>query len=429
MGKLLTTLRQAPKRLVAFVAIIAAVVIVPAVTLAYGPDRPTFTEQNPATYVTFDSITNNSVYGDERNFTTVKDSSITTAGGWTDTVNVEPGKEYTVRMFVHNNAASNLNLVALNTRVSATVPAMTAKSVPISGFISADNANPGKIWDDVTLTSDKDFNLAYVPGSAIFYNNSIGKNGVALPDSITTAGGALLGYDKLDGKIPGCYQFSGYVNFKVKPQFAAQPNFTMNKKVSKHGDNKWSQNYAAQPSETVDYLVNYRNTGDNQQDNVTIKDALPTGMTYVPGSAILGNSLNPNGTKTNDGITSTGINVGSYKPTGNAWVIFSATTPTADKLTCGANLLHNVARVTAAGAYKEDFADVTVQKNCQPGAMCTVPGKENLPANSPLCVTSVTELPQTGIASGIATFVGIGSLVAAASYYIASRRGISLLNR
>jgi len=369
MGKLFTALQRVPKRASAIVAIVAAAIIVPATLFAWGPSRTTFTEQTPATYVAFNSITNNSFYGDERNFTTIKDAANTADGGWKDTITAEPGKEYVVRMYVHNNAADNLHLVATNTRASATVPTTTGKNVPISAFVSADNANPGKVWDDVNLTSDKDFNLAYVPGSATFHNNSVGSapEGAKLSDNIVTSTGALLGYDKLDGNIPGCYKYSGYVYFKVKPQFASNPNFTTTKFVSKKGENKWVDNYQAKPGETVDYLINYRNTGDTRQDNVGIKDTLPQGISYVAGSSILGNGLNPAGIKTNDGVTTTGLDVGSYLPGGNAWIIFSGKVSENNDLpTCGPNLLRNVARVTASGAYKEDDANVTVPKECQP---------------------------------------------------------------
>ena len=68
MSTLTSLIRRAPKRLFAAVAVIAAAIIVPAAVLAWGPDRPTFTIEQPANYVTFNSITNNPVHGDERNF-------------------------------------------------------------------------------------------------------------------------------------------------------------------------------------------------------------------------------------------------------------------------------------------------------------------------------------------------------------------------
>lgn len=453
MGTFITTLRRAPKRAAAAVAILAAVVVVPATMFAWGPERPTYTIEHPADHVTFNSITNNPDIGDERNFVGIREAGTTTT--WTDNMTVQAGKSYSVRMYVHNNAAANLNKIAENVTAKFNLPTTTGKSIDVSGFLSSSNATPTEIYDHATFKSDKDFNLAYQKDTLKFENNSFGANGTKLPESIFTSAGAKLGYDKLDGKIPGCFQYDGYVTFTVKPQFGGNPNFTVEKQVSKKGENKWTKNYTAQPGETVDYLVSYKNTGDAQQDNVTMKDTLPTGMTYAAGSSTLGNSINPNGIKTNDTITTEGLNVGSYKAGGNAWVIFSAKVPTEDKLACGDNKLHNVARVTSVGAYKEDSADVTVKKTCQPGKIqvcdttsgkviainenefdstkhnkdltkcdkCDVPGKEDMPKDSPDCKsTSVEELPQTGLGSTLAAFTGVGALTAGTSYYLRSIR-------
>jgi LPXTG-motif cell wall-anchored protein len=88
-------------------------------------------------------------------------------------------------------------------------------------------------------------------------------------------------------------------------------------------------------------------------------------------------------------------------------------------------------------------------ERCNP---CPVPGKEHLPKNSPdcydcktpghendkgcydcttpghendaECVTTPPELPKTGTADGVMAFVGVGSLIAAVGYYVASRRAL-----
>ena len=195
MGKLLTIMRSAPKRSSALVAMIAAAVVVPAALFAWGPDRPTFTVQNPADHITFNAITNNPDYGDERNFVRIKDASDMSAGNWKDELTVQPGKEYLVQMYVHNNAASSLNLVAQNTRVMANVPNTTGKKVQIDGFITADNATPNRVWDQAIFNSDRNFNLTYVNGSTKFYNNVFGQAGTTLSDSIVTDKGAQVGYD------------------------------------------------------------------------------------------------------------------------------------------------------------------------------------------------------------------------------------------
>ena len=365
---ILKTLRLHPV-LTGALAVIASVGLFAGVMHAWGPtDRATFTEQSPAPYVTFDSITNNSNYGDERNFSIVKDAASTSPTDWKDTLTVEAGKEYLVRIYVHNNAASNLNLVAENTRASVNLPTETAKSIEINSFISADNANPQKIWDQVTLTSDKNFNLAYVPGSAK-YTNNLYPQGTPLGEDLFTSPGALLGYDKLDGKIPGCFQYSGYVTFKVKPQFAETPDFTMSKQVRKHSDTTggWNKTYATQPGETVDYLIQYKNDAQTTtMNNVVVKDALPAGVTYIPGSTVLANGNFPTGKTASDNIATTnGLNIGSYAPGASAWVRFSAKVADNDSLSvCGTNTLVNTATVISDYGTKTDTATVTTAKTC-----------------------------------------------------------------
>lgn len=381
--KFLSKLRHAPKQLIPMVIAVAAIVI-PAAVMAWGPERPTYTMATPADHVTFNSITDNAEVGDERNFLTIKEASNTAAGGWQDNATAVAGREYLVRLYVHNDASENLNLKATNTRAKVNVPTTTGKSVQLGGFVTADNATPGEVWDSATLTSAEDFNVAYIPGSARLYNNAFGQTGAQLSDGLVTNSGALLGYDKLDGIFPGCFKYAGYVTFKVKVQGKTNTDFTMSKLVSKHGENKWVESYAAQPGETVDYLIQYKNTGSTQQDNVVIKDTLPAGMTYVAGSTVLGNSKAPTGAKISDNVTTTsGVNIGSYATGANAWVIFSAKVAANDNLpACGTNKLVNKATVETDNGNKDDTADVTTDKKCEetkpPKYECTAVAVEKI---------------------------------------------------
>ncbi|MDO4773597.1 MAG: hypothetical protein Q4A37_00500 [Candidatus Saccharibacteria bacterium] len=363
MGKIVTTLRSIPLRNYALFAILASVIAIPAALWAWGPDRPTYTIEKPATRVAFNSITNNPHIGDERNFVGIREDG--TNGKWQDNQKVERGKQYVVRMYVHNNAAASLNLVANNVTAKFRVPTNTAKSLQVNGFLSASNATPREVYDHAVFTGAEDFNLAVVPGSIKYFNNA---GTFTIPESIFTANGAKLGYSKMDGNIPGCFQYAGYLTFIVKPQFAPKHDFTMEKKVSKHGANKWTKDYQAQPGETIDFLVKYKNTGEVQQNNVTFRDKLPAGLQYVAGSTVLGNSKTPKGAKVSDNLTTAaGINVGSYAKGANAWVIFSAKVAEKEQLACGANSLRNVAAVVPEGAgQKEDDATVTVTKDCPP---------------------------------------------------------------
>lgn len=369
---IISLIKYAPKRTLAVIAMLAAAAIVPATLLAYGPtNRATFTAPDGAPYVTFNSITNGTI-GDERNFVGIRENTGTNSGignVWYDNMTVAKDKTYLVRMYVHNDAVDP-TMVAHDVTAEINLPTTTAKSIEVQGFVrwSGDTA-PTEVWDEATFSSNEDFNLAYVSGSLKYENNSVGKNGgIALPESIFTSAGTKLGYDSLNGDIPGCFQYAGYVTFVVKPQFAPEltTDFTLQKMVSKHGANKWVESYTAQPGEIVDYLLVYKNTGETQENDVTFRDTLPADITYKKGTTTYGNTVYPKGTPASDNVANgTGINVGNYAVGANAWVIFSAeVAKNGDLDVCGENTLINKAKVTTNGLSINDTANVVVNKTC-----------------------------------------------------------------
>ncbi len=230
---------------------------------AWGPSRPTFTWNNPPSYITFNSFTNNPVIGDERAFATAKKS---TEPAFHDPVtNVKDGDQIDISVYFHNNAAENLNLKATNTRVSILLPDPSKFQTETfaSAQISADNATPKAVWDTADIKGDQPFSLEYVKGSARLVNNifTAGSGGTILGDDVITENGTLVGFDKIDGVVPGCERFSGYVNIRVKvkmqpapvtPQFACT---LLDAKV--------------QPNRKVDASVTFTATGGATFKNVT----------------------------------------------------------------------------------------------------------------------------------------------------------------
>ena len=242
MKKLFAALKRAPKR-TGLIAIAAAAVIVPAGLYAWGPDRPTYTLENPADHVTFNSITNNAKHGDERNFVQIREAGTGTYG---EDVELTPGKEYEVYVFYHNNASTTLNDaehnyagIARNSQMRVQMPASVAagEKARITGFVSADNAQPKTVWDEAyaTSTSNEDIALRYVEDSATITN--LGATNGSTLSSDLLKGGVSLGFDELNGDLPGCNHYSGYVIFKFK---AVQPGFEVTKQVSPAGQNNYN---------------------------------------------------------------------------------------------------------------------------------------------------------------------------------------------
>ncbi len=405
MKAFFNAIKRSPK-LAVLVAAIAGAIIVPAALLAWGPDRPTYTTAHPADHVVFNSITDNPAYGDERDFVKIRDAAA--GGAFSDKVQLQAGKEYEVYVYYHNNASSTLNDaahnyagVAKNVKLRTEMPAVVkaGKTGYINGYISASNANPGTVYDDAKVTASSDIALRYVPNSAVITNFGA-SNGQHLADTMMTTG-APLGFSSLDGVVPGCNEYSGYVKFRVK---ADQPNFEVNKVVSLAGKGAYSESVSVKPGDKVDYRIKYKNVGTVQQDNVIVKDNLPKGMKYVPGTTYVSNKKTDNkwSKVDSDELVKGGINVGSYAPGGAAYVKFTAVAEGA----CGVDTLVNSASANTENGSKSDTANVVVKKVCTP-----------------------PELPHTGINTGVATFVGLGIATAAAAYAVTSERVRNLLRR
>lgn len=179
--------------------------------------------KNPADYVTFDSIIDNPRVGAEPNFLRVGRGN---NEGYSDTMTMEDGKTYYIRMYVHNNAKAGLKLVSTNTRAHIDLPTGANQwktGYEINGYLWADNAKPNEVWDNIVLRSDREFHIEVI--SAKYYNNirTEATSGFDLGRELYTSQGrgtgSLLGYRQMDGKILGCLEYSGYVLVKFRPVF------------------------------------------------------------------------------------------------------------------------------------------------------------------------------------------------------------------
>jgi uncharacterized repeat protein (TIGR01451 family) len=323
--------------------------------------------------------------------------------------------------------------IAKDVTLKADVPSVVkpGERGKVSGTISSSNANPGKVWDEAYVTTDTDIALRYIQGSATVKSNGA-VNGQTLPDSLFTTG-ALLGYDSLNGVLPGCAQYAGTVTYRLK---ADAPNFKVTKQVSVQGQNKWQDKIVAKPGDTVDFRIGYDNTGTMQQDNVVVKDALPIGMTYVDGSTILKTGKAPNGSKQPDAVAINGLNIGSFAANANAYVTLSAKI-TNQLQKCGVNELTNTATIITANGNRQASAVVTVDapcaaNECKPGvpngdarctAACTPAEGQTVDANGN-CIATPTNLPTTGPAETILTIIGVGALTAGFVYWYRSRQNL-----
>lgn len=449
-------MKQAIKSTLAVVAGLAsiastAIVTTPSLVNAYAPERDRYTksEITQSTWapdkIVFNSITD-SVIGSEFNYVGARECEVQANGRcntlptgeyWegNEVIDVKDGQTYIVRLYVHNNnpygvtdnyvpfdkanpnrtptaeeKANSDKGTAENVKVSFNVPSTSSDKVTINGFINTTSGAIPEYLDSVTFSNEgkEKFHLNYVYGSALLENNGIGYGGLSLPDEVINAksGGVLIGYDKLDGRVPGCYYFDSVITIQVQAVF--DYDFTIEKEVRlvDSEDRSWKKAVEAKVGDKVEFLIGYYNDSHLLQNEVAVRDLLPKNLKLVEGTTVLRNSNHVNGvTMISNKIADGGIRIGSYGAGANAYVTFVAEVVD-NSLACGPNSLVNYAQGGVGSTIKEDHATVHVTKECE------VPEEPETP----------TKLPQTGpeaIAGGV---IAAGSIATAAGYYVASRR-------
>lgn len=188
--------------------------------------RPTFTMEKPATYPTFNSITNNPVMGDERDFVRIVEKG--SGGTFNSHQEIEAGKEYVVSIYIHNNASSTFNDkahdysgVARDVRVISYFPTELAAGVEgkVDGMVISSNAKPQKVWDEAYITPKEDVKISYVAGTARIQNDW-DADGTVLSDKLFTKEGVFIGLNELNGVILGCEAYSSLIFYTLKVEAA-----------------------------------------------------------------------------------------------------------------------------------------------------------------------------------------------------------------
>ncbi|MBI2063782.1 MAG: DUF11 domain-containing protein [Candidatus Yanofskybacteria bacterium] len=100
----------------------------------------------------------------------------------------------------------------------------------------------------------------------------------------------------------------------------------------------------ASPNDTLEFVIRVRSLSSSVLNNVIIRDALPSGLTYI------NRTTSVNGSITVDGITNYGINIGSLYPNQEIVISFNAAVGQASTFPVGTNQTTNRAEVISDGA-------------------------------------------------------------------------------
>ena len=393
-------------------AVIATATLVPAgLVSAYGDNtgteegRPVYTLDQINAGELGDKITFNSIYkggkiGDERNFVGARKTNGNATVYNADAIDVEDGETYTIRLYVHNNS---IEKVAKGVGVSFALPTAVAKSQTIVGYLDADApVTPTRYFDEVTLKSSDDFYIEYVKGSAQYRNE---KGTFKLADTIIN-GKTLIGYESMNGEIPGCFKYDGEVTIQVKVHKSVNAKLAKTVRIKGSGTS-FAESVDANVGDEVEFQIEYVNLLQDEAKDVMIRDVLPNNLEYVENSTYLYNSNHKEGILlSSNNLTTSGINIGDYKSKGNAYIRFTAKVVD-NSIACGKNQLVNWAASTVAGKVTKNDASVMVAKTCPDTPV--VPDTNNIVATGASDAVLISAL-------------GAGGLVSIVSYAIVSRR-------
>jgi uncharacterized repeat protein (TIGR01451 family) len=223
----------------------------------------------------------------------------------------------------------------------------------------------------------------------------------------------LVGYNALDGVVPGCFNFDFVVTLKVK---VAKSEVSFQKFVRKAGDTsgKLTELGGLKAGDKVEWLLVYKNGTDQTITNAFIRDQLPAHVKLVPGTVKQYDSNFPNGfQRTDEGIfTGTGISIGNVGPGANGSIRFQTTV--SDDLKCGDNPMTNNAWFRSDQTSEQgSSAVIKADKVCT--TTVTPPTTPNTPA---------PELPQTGAEGAAAGALGTGAVGYSLRAYLRSKRSL-----
>lgn len=142
----------------------------------------------------------------------------------------------------------------------------------------------------------------------------------------------------------------------VTPQ---NPDLNINKLVRNisNGSSVFAESTNANPNDTVEFSLRIDSVGNSTLQNVTLRDQLPSGLTYLSGTTLIDGSL------TSDGIVSGGINIGAIAQGASKTIKFQARVLQDINFYSGQNTLTNYGFAKADGILeRNDTATVVVAK-------------------------------------------------------------------
>lgn len=148
------------------------------------------------------------------------------------------------------------------------------------------------------------------------------------------------------------------ITIKYEPEYTLEVSVRF---AEVNGKN-WANTLEARIDDELEYQIVYHNISNVSQNNVVIRNVLPTNLEYIPGSIKVYNGSHPDSVPITDDIEdilNSGIRIGSYAPRANSIVRFRARVINRDLIE-GSNILTNQAYGIVGDKTVIDCANVII---------------------------------------------------------------------
>ena len=405
------------------VAAVLGILIPSATSYAYWPDREFLTDDNPTEYPVLNSLCYGSVGEDKKSCKEDSDSKVGRefdfvrvrelgTEEWGNEVKVEAEKEYEVWIYYHvntpkdyspGNIEANKEGKILSLRVYSnfdrtTTKQQKAKVTSNLAWLSPKGGTPAApfptgVWDEAYFATDSEqkIMLNYVADSAKYFKANCNSNcseltlegdGIPIPEEFQNYN---EDHDKNGyGLRPELDNDErGVVIYRVR---AERADSTIEKFVSRDGES-WAKELAiVKAGESIQYKIEWCNTGTVSQQNVIFKDKLPIGLVLKSGTVKIAKE-NEDAIDESDAIIKNGINVGDFSPGQCVQISYEVAVSTnlAKLVDCTTTELKNTAFVYGDSVQGEDSARLLVNIACE--LPKTGPGETALMLVAVICVS------------------------------------------
>lgn len=285
---------------------------------------------------------------------------------WNDPISADAGDTLMMSVYYHNAVNET---IARNTKIRVSIPSTTGTQIVSTAYLWADNAENATFSNPLTETGTANISssqrLEYIYGSAKWYPDQKDWR-VDSPTSFPfgQSGDEIVGSGVNIGDIEGCWEFSGYINFRVRVGSISpeNPDLTIYKTVRNitKGETYYQKSTSANPGDRIAFSLRVETTRNVLAYNVIVSDTLPANISYVSGSTRIDNNY------TSDGITSGGINIGTLSGNQSKTIVFEGAAASEYNFSFGTTYLTNYGYVRADNiSQRSDTAQVNVFRTGQ----------------------------------------------------------------